>query len=102
MIISFDRKRKEKTIGATSVSSRDVYQILDNIEEEMNRLYQEVYSQHVRQSRERGRNNKKWNVKKHFDNRQEEQIRNQVMEMDEIAKATDYMGMSLTEEKQIF
>ena len=52
MIISFDRKCRKKAIGTVSVPSRDVNQILDDIEEEMSRLYSEVCDHYAKQKKD--------------------------------------------------
>ena len=54
MIISFDRKRKKKPTDVTRTHTMDAYQIFDEIEKEMNRVYQEICGKHDIQSLVKG------------------------------------------------
>ena len=92
MIISFDRNCRKKAIGTVSVPSRDVNQILDDIEEEMSRLYSEVCDHYAKQKKDF----RKSLFRKRKASREEE-ICNEVDEMELISKTISQIGRRLTE-----
>lgn len=82
MIISFDRKYRGEDL-----SSRNVYQILDKIEEEMNRLYQEIECNHAEMKKRNVLRKKirKLKIRNFRDSNREKEIQEECHSMDGIA-----------------
>lgn len=101
MIISFNKNRK-KAKRTSQEASRDVYQILNDIESEMERLYQEVcdnYGKHQKDKKSQLKGTKKRKFKSRLF---QEDLGREIAEMELLARTIDQLGMSLTEEKQIY
>lgn len=99
MMISFDRKCREKAMNTGNMSSRDAFQILDEIEGEMNRLYQEVRANHIKKEKGHG---KRLLRKRSNKISMQNEIGSEVNEMELISKTIDQIGKSLVRGKQTF